>query len=157
MISVVWTTVCGTLYGALADWCSHSVRRKEFCRTSLMVQWIKNPPAGDTGSICDLGSFHVPQLWTLHSRPHGPTTSKPVCCTYWRPRSLEAVLRNKPPQCETCAPQLDSSPYLLQLAKACTQLQRPTRAKNKWINNFKNCLKIHFCCLNHFGNTALRS
>ena len=31
--------------------------------TSLVVQWIKNPPAnaGDTGSVPGPGGFHMPQ------------------------------------------------------------------------------------------------
>ena len=75
---------------------------------------VKNPPANAGGShIPRSNEAHVPQLL----RPHA---LEPMTCN-----------KEKPPQWEACAPQLKSSPRLLQLEKAFVQHQRPSTTKNK--------------------------
>ena len=56
--------------------------------------------------------------------PHATTTEAHA------PRAC-ALQQEKPPQCEACAPQLESSPHSLQLEKARMQQRRPSTAQNK--------------------------
>ena len=106
------------------------------------VSVVRNSPANarDTGSLSGRGIPHMlwsnkacaPQLLSLCSRageprllsPRAPTTE--ACA----PRTCVAQ-QEKPPQWETHAPQLKSSPCLPQLEKACTQQWKPSTTKNK--------------------------
>ena len=92
-------------------------------RTSLMVQWISLPAnAGDTGSIPDLGRFHMSRgsLWAPTTEARTPMCLEPVLCNR-RSHSNEA-----------CAPQ-QSSHCCLQLEKVRAKQWRPSTAKNKKI------------------------
>ena len=89
---------------------------------------VENLPAseGDTGPIsvledstCQEGNYaHASQL--LSQRP-----------------TTHALKQEKPLHWEALAPQLESSPHLLQLEKARAQQWRPRAAKNKVFLNFK--------------------
>ena len=80
---------------------------------------VKNPPAnvGDTDMIPGLGRF--PQAMGKLSL--GTTTIEPVHCRARVPQE------EKPLEQEDCAPQLESSPHLLQLEKAHAQQQQSVR------------------------------
>ena len=64
---------------------------------------------------------------------------EPTCHSGWSPCTLESMLRNKRHQrsAKPTTRQLGSSPHSPQLEKARAQQQRPSAAKNKYIN-FKN-------------------
>ena len=50
---------------------------------------------------------------------------------YWAHTPIDCALQpKKPPQREAWSPQLESSPYSMQLEKACTQQWRPSAAKH---------------------------
>ena len=58
--------------------------------------------------------------------------TKPMCHNYWvHMPTAHAPQREKPPQWETHAPQLERSPCLPQLEKACTQQWKSSTTKNK--------------------------
>ena len=82
---------------------------------------VKNSPvnAGDTGSIPDPGRFLVAYRAT-----------KPECHEYWaRAHSAQALQQEKAPQWEAQALQLEGSPRLPQLEKACVRQWRPSATK----------------------------
>ena len=99
---------------------------------------VKNSPcnAGNMGLIPGLGRFHMPQnnqvgMPQLLS-PYAASTEA-VCCKYLSPHALEPELHNKRiPQWKAHAQQLESSPHLPQLKKACVQQHRPSTAKNNF-------------------------
>ena len=86
------------------------------------------------------------ESWVLAPVGEDPTrhwATKPICYDYWagapdsgslHDRSLHthALQQEKPPQCDTWAPQLESHARSPQQEKA-TQQQRPGVAKNKLI------------------------
>ena len=90
-------------------------------RTSLVVQWLKNPPAnaGDTGSIPGLA--------------HEPTS-----CNYW----ACALHQEKPPQPGAHAPQWQSSPLSPQLEKAHHSNKDPAQPKINKLNDYKSLLDV---------------
>ena len=86
---------------------------------------VRNLPAsaGDTGSIPGQGghTYHEAALTMYHN--------------YWSPHSRAWVLQQeKTLLWEACAPQLKSSPCLLELEKALTQQWRPSTARGKKIS-----------------------
>ena len=104
--------------------------------TSLVSQWIR---------------IHLPMQATWHgldpwcrktSHAAGqlsPCTSTTEACV----PGAHVLQREKPLQREAGAPQQKTIPRLSQLEKACAKQQRPSTAKNKWINkNFKKRKKL---------------
>jgi len=76
------------------------------------------PNAGDKSSIPGLGRFH---MWYAEQLSPCAMTTEPTCYSYWSPHSHAHVpQQEKPRQWEAGAPQLESSPCLPQLEKACT-------------------------------------
>ena len=66
-------------------------------------------------------------------------TTKPTSHDYWSPHPrAHALQQEKPPQWEAWTPQLESSPHLPQLEKACAQQPRPGAAKKK-----NQCTVLH--------------
>jgi len=90
----------------------------------------KNPSAnaGDMGLIPGSGRLHM--LW--RNWAHEPQLLSP-CASTTDPQVPRACApqQEKPPQWETQAPQLESSPCSLQLEKVQVQQQRPSTSKNK--------------------------
>ena len=79
----------------------------------------KTPPA-NVGSNPGLERTHI-------------LRRKPVCATAteaWMPYRACAPAQEKPLQRESCPPQLESSPHLLQLEKAHVQQWRSNATKN---------------------------
>ena len=77
-------------------------KNKQPTWTSLMVKWLKNPPAGaeDSGLIPSLGRVHVPQ----GNLTHASQPLKSVC-----PRDC-ALQHGKPPQPEAHTPSGEQPP-----------------------------------------------
>ena len=88
-----------------------------------------------------LNGHEFEKLWELvmdrdawRAAVHGVAKSQ-TWLSDWTEHSRACVLQQeKPSQWEACTPQLESSPYLLQLEKAYTQQQRLSATKTKVIN-----------------------
>ena len=94
-----------------------------------MVQWFRIYLAMQgtwVQSLVRKISWAREQLSLLPQLPHPCTATTDA----HKPRA-HASQQEKPPQWEAQAPQLESSPCLLQLEKACMQQWTPTTAKKK--------------------------
>ena len=102
-------------------------------RVSLVAQWLRVHLAMQkTGPIPGLGRYHVLQRNSVHvpqplSSRAATLSLKPAPRTY-------APWREKSPQKEACAQQLENSPHSPQVGKARAQQRRPSAAKNIQIN-----------------------
>lgn len=108
-------------------------------RTSLVVPVVKNLFANAQGHSLDPWSGKIPHTMEQLSPC---TTAKSMRweslwgCNYWSPPALEPRLpqQENPPQWEASAPQLKSSPHLLQLRKPVCSNEDPAPPPNKQTN-----------------------